>query len=90
MSQKRLAIAKQLLTSSQHAGKTGNKGAGGERARSIGAPGKTVYRHVQNGDLMLTNRQPTLHKPGLMAHRVRILQVKALPSPAPLLRAFHA
>lgn len=23
---------------------------------------------------MLTNRQPTLHKPGLMAHRVRVLQ----------------
>ena len=23
-----------------------------------------VYRHLQDGDLMLTNRQPTLHKPG--------------------------
>ena len=73
--QKRLAIAKQLLTASSQAGKTNTKGAGGDRARVIGAPGKTVFRHVQNGDLMLTNRQPTLHKPGLMAHRVRILQV---------------
>ncbi|KAK9840861.1 hypothetical protein WJX84_010134 [Apatococcus fuscideae] len=72
--QKRIAIGKALLTRDQ-AGQTGNKGAGGDRARHMGAgPGKTVYRHVQNGDLMLTNRQPTLHKPGLMAHRVRILQ----------------
>ena len=73
--QKRIAIGKALLTRDQ-AGQTGNRGAGGERARTTGTgPGKTVYRHVQNGDLMLTNRQPTLHKPGLMAHRVRILQV---------------
>jgi DNA-directed RNA polymerase beta' subunit len=28
----------------------------------------------QDGDLMLTNRQPTLHKPGLMAHRARVLK----------------
>ncbi|GFH21937.1 DNA-directed RNA polymerase subunit, partial [Haematococcus lacustris] len=27
-----------------------------------------------DGDLMLTNRQPTLHKPGLMAHRARVLK----------------
>lgn len=31
-----------------------------------------VYRHMRDGDLMLTNRQPTLHKPGLMAHSARI------------------
>ena len=37
--------------------------------------GKIVYRHLKNGDLMLTNRQPTLHKPGMMAHRARVLQV---------------
>jgi DNA-directed RNA polymerase beta' subunit len=29
---------------------------------------------VQDGDLMLTNRQPTLHKPSLMAHRARVLR----------------
>ncbi len=37
-------------------------------------PGKIVYRHLRDGDLMLTNRQPTLHKPGLMAHRARVLK----------------
>ena len=34
-----------------------------------------MYRHLQDGDLMLTNRQPTLHRPGMMAHRARVLQV---------------
>jgi hypothetical protein len=28
--------------------------------------------------VMLTNRQPTLHKPGMMSHRARILQVRAV------------
>jgi len=30
---------------------------------------KTVYRHLQNGDLLLLNRQPSLHRPSIMAHR---------------------
>jgi hypothetical protein len=34
-----------------------------------------VYRHLRDGDLLLTNRQPTLHRPGLMAHRARVLKV---------------
>mmetsp|Transcript_1987 Transcript_1987/g.2788 ORF Transcript_1987/g.2788 Transcript_1987/m.2788 type:complete len:1737 (-) Transcript_1987:583-5793(-) len=32
-----------------------------------------VGRQLVNGDYLLVNRQPTLHKPGIMAHRVRIL-----------------
>ncbi|XP_066149248.1 DNA-directed RNA polymerase I subunit RPA1 isoform X2 [Euwallacea fornicatus] len=35
---------------------------------------KTVHRHLQNGDILLLNRQPTLHKPSIMAHRARILK----------------
>lgn len=34
---------------------------------------KKVYRHMQNGDFLLLNRQPTLHKPSIMAHTARIL-----------------
>ena len=34
---------------------------------------KIVYRHLVDGDVVLTNRQPTLHRPGLVAHRARIL-----------------
>ncbi|XP_060534610.1 DNA-directed RNA polymerase I subunit RPA1 isoform X2 [Cylas formicarius] len=35
---------------------------------------KVVHRHLQNGDILLLNRQPTLHKPSIMAHRARILK----------------
>uniref|UniRef100_A0A453MD59 DNA-directed RNA polymerase n=5 Tax=Aegilops tauschii subsp. strangulata TaxID=200361 RepID=A0A453MD59_AEGTS len=34
---------------------------------------KVVYRHIQDGDIVLVNRQPTLHKPSMMAHVVRVL-----------------
>ncbi|CAN1745140.1 DNA-directed RNA polymerase I subunit 1 [Linum perenne] len=36
--------------------------------------GKTVYRHLQDGDIVLVNRQPTLHKPSIMAHVVKVLK----------------
>ncbi|KAL3272242.1 hypothetical protein HHI36_022725 [Cryptolaemus montrouzieri] len=35
---------------------------------------KLVYRHLCNGDILLLNRQPTLHKPSIMAHTARILK----------------
>ncbi|KAL9101677.1 MAG: hypothetical protein Q9163_003098 [Psora crenata] len=38
-----------------------------------GARNKKVHRHLTNGDIVLMNRQPTLHKPSIMAHRTRIL-----------------
>ena len=34
---------------------------------------KKVCRHVINGDALLLNRQPTLHKPSIMAHKARVL-----------------
>lgn len=37
------------------------------------AENKVVYRHLQNGDVLLFNRQPTLHKPSLMSHIARVL-----------------
>lgn len=40
----------------------------------LSSPGIKVYRHVLNGDPLLVNRQPTLHKPGIMAHKARILE----------------
>ena len=61
--QKRVALAKSLLAAP---------------APGVGPrPGwatKAVYRHLRDGDMLLTNRQPTLHKPGLMAHRARVLK----------------
>ncbi|KAL6754081.1 hypothetical protein V8C86DRAFT_2713077 [Haematococcus lacustris] len=35
--------------------------------------GDKVERHLINGDLVLFNRQPSLHKMSMMGHRVRIL-----------------
>ncbi|XP_017771574.1 PREDICTED: DNA-directed RNA polymerase I subunit RPA1 [Nicrophorus vespilloides] len=35
---------------------------------------KAVLRHLKNGDMLLMNRQPTLHKPSMMTHYARILK----------------
>lgn len=29
---------------------------------------------MQNGEMMLMNRQPSLHKPSIMGHRIRVLK----------------
>ncbi|KAI9809241.1 MAG: hypothetical protein M1825_002532 [Sarcosagium campestre] len=55
----RQALANQLLAPSSGAVK-GNRN-------------KKVHRHLNNGDVVLMNRQPTLHKPSMMSHRVKVL-----------------
>ncbi|XP_003740810.1 DNA-directed RNA polymerase II subunit RPB1 [Galendromus occidentalis] len=35
--------------------------------------GYRVERHVQNGDIIVFNRQPTLHKMSMMGHKIRVL-----------------
>ena len=55
----RQALANQLLAPS-------NIGVNGAR-------NKKVHRHLTDGDIVLMNRQPTLHKPSMMAHRARVL-----------------
>ncbi|KAK1496301.1 RNA polymerase Rpb1 [Colletotrichum cuscutae] len=55
----RQSLANQLLTPTN--------------AQLSGMKGKKVYRHLTNGDVVLMNRQPTLHKPSIMGHRVRVL-----------------
>lgn len=35
---------------------------------------KKVWRHLRTGDVMLVNRQPTLHKASIMAHNARVLK----------------
>ncbi|KAH8677266.1 hypothetical protein BX600DRAFT_408654 [Xylariales sp. PMI_506] len=55
----RVALANQLLAPTSHNQST--------------ARGKKVHRHLGNGDVVLMNRQPTLHKPSIMGHRVRVL-----------------
>lgn len=55
----RVALANQLLTPTN--------------TTSTGLKNKKVHRHLANGDVVLMNRQPTLHKPSIMGHRVRVL-----------------
>ncbi|DAZ96934.1 TPA: hypothetical protein N0F65_012037 [Lagenidium giganteum] len=57
----REAISKTLLTRSASA-----QGASKNRV-------KRVWRHLKTGDVVLMNRQPTLHKPSMMAHVTRVL-----------------
>ncbi|XP_037093253.1 DNA-directed RNA polymerase I subunit RPA1-like [Pollicipes pollicipes] len=59
--QKQLAgIAASLLTPTE------------EQSRKLIGP-KIVHRHLVSGDVVLLNRQPTLHRPSIMAQRVRVL-----------------
>nr|XP_009859137.1 DNA-directed RNA polymerase I subunit RPA1-like [Ciona intestinalis] len=58
----REAVAKQLTATDTH----------GSKHEVFNKP-KLVLRHIQTGDVMLLNRQPTLHKGSIMAHRVRVL-----------------
>lgn len=37
------------------------------------ATGMTVERHLIDGDYVLMNRQPTLHRNQIMAHRIRVI-----------------
>ena len=46
----------------------------GLKAEVVRASCKKVWRHLKNGDCLLVNRQPTLHKPGIMAHVARVLR----------------
>ncbi|OYT42157.1 MAG: DNA-directed RNA polymerase subunit A' [Candidatus Aenigmarchaeota archaeon ex4484_224] len=40
------------------------------------APGYIVERHLMNGDIVLFNRQPSLHRMSMMAHKVRVMPFK--------------
>jgi len=39
-------------------------------------PGYIVERHLQNNDIVLFNRQPSLHRMSLMGHRVKVMPFK--------------
>ncbi|KAG0254618.1 hypothetical protein DFQ27_006746 [Actinomortierella ambigua] len=66
----RIALANQLLTpQDSHSGASTTS----PYPTRTQATNKKVYRHLRNGDMLLLNRQPTLHKPSIMAHKARIL-----------------
>ncbi|KAH7916295.1 hypothetical protein BJ138DRAFT_1219726 [Hygrophoropsis aurantiaca] len=69
--EQRTAIANQLLTP-QDGNERGSGGHHGLSTRTASI-NKKVYRHLRDGDILILNRQPTLHKPSMMCHKARIL-----------------
>ncbi|KAJ7904744.1 hypothetical protein B0H14DRAFT_3079532 [Mycena olivaceomarginata] len=69
--EQRTAIANQLLTPNEN-----DHGAFGRKGLYTRTPAvnKKVYRHLRDGDILILNRQPTLHKPSMMAHKARVLK----------------
>lgn len=60
--------------------------------------GDIVHCHLEDGDIVLTNRQPSLHAPSIMAHYVRVLPPFLTPTmpmyaimlPLPVTPAYNA
>ncbi|CAO1632715.1 unnamed protein product [Jaminaea pallidilutea] len=71
--EQRTAVANQLLTPQEGRHPRGTFGGLGTTTRTLVA-NKQVLRHLRDGDILLLNRQPTLHKPSMMAHRAKVLQ----------------
>ncbi|CDZ97905.1 beta and beta-prime subunits of dna dependent rna-polymerase [Phaffia rhodozyma] len=67
--EQRTALANQLLTP-QEGSYSLAQGGLSTRTQVIN---KKVFRHLRDGDILLLNRQPTLHKPSMMAHKARVL-----------------
>ena len=47
-----------------------------EKLASALEPGFIVERHLKDGDIAIFNRQPSLHRMSIMAHRVKVLPYK--------------
>lgn len=69
--EQRTAIANQLLTPQE--GSKATAVSSGLSTRTM-AVNKKVHRHLHDGDILILNRQPTLHKPSMMAHKARVLR----------------
>jgi DNA-directed RNA polymerase I subunit RPA1 len=69
--EQRTAIANQLLTPQDGSDSSSGRRGLSTRTASIN---KKVYRHLRDGDILILNRQPTLHKPSMMCHKARILR----------------
>lgn len=68
-----MALAKTLRTKEESTIKATSNAALGLSTRTS-TVNKKVYRHIQDGDMLIVNRQPTLHKPSMMAHKARVLK----------------
>ncbi|KAL5527693.1 hypothetical protein ACEPAG_6494 [Sanghuangporus baumii] len=67
--EERRALANQLLTPQNDILGSMKMGL----ATRTPAINKKVYRHLRDGDVLILNRQPTLHKPSMMVHKAKVL-----------------
>ena len=52
--------------------------------------GDTVNRHLMDGDMLLFNRQPTLHRMSMMGHKVRVLPFNTFRLNVQVVRPYNA
>ena len=52
--------------------------------------GDVVHRHLKNGDFVLLNRQPTLHKGSMLAKRIRVMPGKTFRMNLDTCKTFNA
>jgi len=52
--------------------------------------GDVVFRHLRDGDILLLNRQPTLHKGSMLAMRIKILPAKTIRMNLAATKTFNA
>ncbi|KAJ2769087.1 hypothetical protein IWQ56_002687, partial [Coemansia nantahalensis] len=67
----RVALANQLLTPQDAVART--KALGNVFTTRAAGVGKKVLRHLRNGDMVVMNRQPTLHRASMTGMRARVL-----------------
>ncbi|KAJ2681855.1 hypothetical protein H4R19_007247, partial [Coemansia spiralis] len=67
----RVALANQLLTPQDAMART--KAIGNVFTTRAAGVGKKVLRHLHNGDMVVMNRQPTLHRASMTGMRARVL-----------------
>ncbi len=53
-------------------------------------PGFIIERHLRNGDIVLFNRQPSLHRMSIMAHEVVVVPYKTFRLTLPVCRPYNA
>lgn len=67
------------------------KGTDGVRRMKRLQPGDIVQRHLMDGDYILINRQPSLHKPAFQGNKVRIAKYGlAMQLPLPVVVTYNA
>ena len=72
--EERIAQGNQLLTREVSIDPPGRRPDLGLPRTRTAQTVRKVYRHLDDGDILIINRQPTLHKPSMMCHKAKVLR----------------